>query len=474
MNLEGFANWLDASAEWIIGVVILIGLAQNLVALIQLVVASATLRKADSHDTKEALWQRAAPGSTPIALIAPAYNEAHTIVDSLKSLLGLHYPYFEVIVVNDGSKDETLEKLREHFELTPAAHAYEEVAPHKPIHQIYRSGNFKNLIVIDKVNGGKADSLNAGINIARSPIFCAVDADSLLDTEALLMAAGPFRENPREVIAVGGVIRIANGCSIKGGRVRKVALPGKLLPLIQVVEYTRAFLIARVAMSRLGILTLISGAFGVFNRRAALAVGGYARDTVGEDYELILRLHRYHIEHQLPYQIRTVPEPVCWTEAPDNLKTLANQRKRWQRGALEAFFRHKKMLFNPAYGKLGIIGMGFSLLVDVLGPLAEVLGYILVPVFWFSGVLDTSYALAFLALIFSFGVFVSAGSMVLEEASLYRIPSAKDLLKITAVILVENFGYRQLCNIWRIQGWWQFLRKKQGWGEMARTGFRQS
>lgn len=474
MNMETFIQWLDASAEWIIGLVIFIGVAQNLVALIQLIVASATLRKRDSHDTREALWQRAAPGSTPIALIAPAYNEANTIVDSLKSLLGLHYPYFEVIVVNDGSKDSTLEKLREHFELTPVARAYEEIAPHKPIRQVYRSGNFKNLIVIDKENGGKADSLNAGINLARAPIFCAVDADSLLDVEALLMATEPFRENPQEVIAVGGVIRIANGCTIKGGRVLNVALPKTFLPIIQVVEYTRAFLIARVAMSKLGILTLISGAFGVFSRRAALAVGGYATDTVGEDYELILRLHRYHLEKQIPYQICTVPEPVCWTEAPDNLKTLANQRKRWQRGALEAFFRHKAMLLNPRYGRLGTLGMSFSLLVDVLGPLAEILGYILVPVFWFSGVLNTEYALAFLALTISFGVFVSAGSMVLEETSMYRIPSAKDLLKITFVIFAENLGYRQLCSIWRIQGWWQFLRKKQGWGEMVRTGFKQS
>lgn len=462
---------LDIGAEWIVGTIIIIGLTQNLVALIQLIIASRTLRRQDDRQSRETLWAQRAPSAPPISLIAPAYNESAGVVDSTRSLLALRYPHSEVIVVNDGSRDDTLEKLIRQFDLRPSGRAYEATITHKPVRQIYQSRTYDNLIVVDKENGGKADALNAGINVSRSPLFCAVDADSMLETDALLYAVQPFLARPMTTIAVGGTIRVANGCEVHGGRVTRVGLSHRLLPLLQTVEYTRAFLIARVAMSRLRVLTLISGAFGIFRRSAAVAVGGYSTTTVGEDYELVLRMHHYHIENRIPYHVVSVPEPVCWTEAPESVRVLSRQRRRWQRGALETFFRHRSMLFNPRYGKVGTIGMPFSLLIDVLGPLAEVLGYILVPVLWASGLLEPAYALAFLALTFIFGIFISAGSLALEEISLHRIPRARDLLKLMAVILVENFGYRQLNNIWRVQGWWEFIRKKQSWGEMTRTGF---
>lgn len=464
----------DHSAEWIIGLIIFIGLAQNLLALVQLVVASLSMKATDLFDENEGLWQQRAPGALPITLIAPAYNESATIVESIESLLSLHYPYFEVIVVNDGSKDSTLQVLMEHFSLRPSSRAFDEVAPHKPINELYKSERFKNLYVIDKENGGKADSLNAGINVSRTPLFCAVDADSMLEKDSLLHATQPFRENPETVIAVGGTIRVANGCQVRNGKIVRVGLPKKLLPGIQTIEYIRAFLIARVAMSEMGVLTLISGAFGIFRRKAALMVGGYATDTVGEDYELILRMHRYHLEHNIPYEICSVPEPVCWTEVPERLKILASQRRRWQRGSLETFFRHRKMLMNPRYGRVGTLGMSFSLLIDVLGPISEVAGYLLVPLFWFTGILNVEYALAFLALTFAFGIFVSTGSLVLEEVSLHRIPKASDLMRLFFLVFIENLGYRQLANIWRIQGWVDYLRRKKGWGHMTRRGFLQS
>jgi cellulose synthase/poly-beta-1,6-N-acetylglucosamine synthase-like glycosyltransferase len=280
----------------------------------------------------------------------------------------------------------------------------------------------------------------------------------------------PFLTSPTEVVAVGGSIRVANGCDIRGGRVTRVGLSNKLIPLLQTVEYTRAFLVARVAMSELKVLTMISGAFGIFRRSSTLAAGGYDTNTVGEDYELVLRLHRYHRENNIPYDIVSVAEPVCWTEVPENLTILSRQRKRWQRGALETFFKHRKMLMNPRYGRIGTVGMPFSLLIDVIGPLVEVLGYVLVPLLWFSGMLNPDFALAFVALTFFFGIFVSAGALILEEVALMRIPRAKDLLKLMVIILIENFGYRQLNNIWRAQGWWEFMRKKKGWGEMTRSG----
>lgn len=379
---------LSGSASWIMVVLITVGLAQNLVSLIQLIVAARTMRRQHESQNSEMLWQQRAPGSPPISLIAPAYNESLNIVESTRSLLSIRYPHFEVIVVNDGSKDDTLAKLIKHFELSPSLRAYEVATPHKQIRQIYQSRLYHNLVVVDKENGGKADALNVGIDVSRSPLFCAVDADSMLEADALLHAVQPFLTSPAEVVAVGGTIRVANGCEISGGKVTRVGVSNKLLPLLQTMEYTRAFLIARIAMSRLNVLTMISGAFGIFRRSSAIAVGGYDTGTVGEDYELVMRLHRYHQEHKIPYQVLSVAEPVCWTEVPESWKVLGRQRKRWQRGALETFYRHRKLLFNPRYGRIGMIGMPFSLLIDVLGPIVEVLGYMLVPLLWVSGMLN--------------------------------------------------------------------------------------
>lgn len=462
---------LSGSSSWIMVILITVGLAQNLVSLIQLIVAGRTMRRQHESQNSETLWQQSAPGAPPISLIAPAYNESLNIVESTRSLLSIRYPHFEVIVVNDGSKDDTLQKLIDNFELKPSLRAYENVTPHKPIRRIYQSRLYHNLVVVDKENGGKADALNVGIDISRSPLFCAVDADSMLEADALLHAVQPFLKNPAEVVAVGGTIRVANGCEINGGKVTRVGVSDKLIPLLQTVEYTRAFLIARVAMSRLNVLTMISGAFGIFRRSAAVTVGGYDTGTVGEDYELVMRLHRYHQEKKIPYEVVSVAEPVCWTEVPESWSVLSRQRKRWQRGSLETFFRHWKMLFNPLYGRVGMVGMPFSLLIDVLGPIVEVLGYLLVPLLWASGLLNYEYALAYLALTFFFGVFISAGALILEEIALHRIPRARDLLKLMGIILIENFGYRQINNVWRVIGWWEFLRKKKSWGEMTRTGF---
>ncbi|HDZ09224.1 glycosyltransferase family 2 protein [Pseudohongiella sp.] len=469
-----FLRALNGSAEWVVGFVIAVGLAQNLVVLIQLLIASGSMRREDQTQNRETLWQQRAPGAPPISLIAPAYNESMNIVESTRSLLSIRYPHFEVIVVNDGSKDDTLQKLIDNFDLRPSLRAYDNLAPHQPIRRVYQSGRYNNLVVVDKENGGKADALNVGINVSRSPLFCAVDADSMLESDALLHAVQPFLSNPTEVIAVGGTIRVANGCDIRGGRVTRVGLSNKLIPLLQTVEYTRAFLVARVAMSELKVLIMISGAFGIFRRSSTLAAGGYDVNTVGEDYELVLRLHRYHRENRIPYEVVSVAEPVCWTEVPENLTILSRQRRRWQRGALETFFKHRKLLMNPRYGRIGVIGMPFSLLIDVIAPLVEVLGYVLVPLLWFSGMLNPAFALAFLALTFFFGIFVSAGALILEEVALHRIPRAKDLLKLIAIVLIENFGYRQLNNIWRAQGWWEFIRKKKNWGEMTRSGLGQS
>lgn len=467
--------WLSALAEPVAMAVIAIGLMQNALYLTQLVLAGlAAVRRAPVQRIN-ALWNLYSDVSPPIALLVPAHNEQETVVENINSLLSLQYPSFEVLVINDGSKDETLVRLIETFGLEPVERAYDLVAPHQSIRGLYASPNLPRLLVIDKENGGKADALNAGINLARAPLFCAVDADSLLEAGALLRAVQPFIDNPLSTVVVGGTVRIVNGCSVRAGQVVDINPPRNLLALFQTVEYLRAFLMGRIAWSEVGSLINVSGAFGIFRRRTVMEVGGYSRSTVGEDIEIIVRIHRYMCEQKRPYTIKFIPDPVCWTEAPESLRVLARQRIRWQRGALETFFTHLRMLFNPRYGRVGFVGLGDVLLADFLGPIAELLGYILIPLFWLLGTLDSAYLLAFIAVTFSLGIFISVSTLILEEIQFHQFPKARDLLILASAAVIENFGYRQINNFWKVVGLLRFLRGQKGdWGQMTRTGFRQN
>ncbi|MBA3678154.1 MAG: glycosyltransferase [Sphingosinicella sp.] len=464
---------IDA-ASVVAWIVIVTGLAQTAFYVVQLVYAGIALAVRPPVARASLLWRRYASHTPPIAVLAPAYNEEVTIVESVTSLLALHYPDFEVIVINDGSKDGTLRQMIDSFGLAQVERFYDLSVQHNPIRGLYASPRIPRLLVVDKENGGKSDALNAGINVARSPLFCSIDADSLLESDALLRAVRPFVEEPTLTIAVGGTIRIANGSTIAAGRVLEVKLPRNFLALVQIVEYLRAFLMARLALSRMQVLTVISGAFGLFRRQLVVEVGGYSHGTVGEDMELVVKLHRHMRDRKLPYRVDFIPEPVCWTEAPDTWTILGRQRARWQRGALETFFKHRDMLFNPRYGRIGFVGFGQVLIVDVVGPIVEVLGYFLMPLLWAVGLLAVDYLFAFLAITFTFGIFVSVASLILEEVELRRFGSAHDLVVLMLISIVENFGYRQITNFWRLRGFWEFLRKKQGWGQMTRKGFKTS
>lgn len=470
-------SWFDpegmvaATLDSVVLFVIATGLLQNALFLIQLVLAMRELTSKQPEPRLGLLWRRYAEVSPPITLLVPAYNEELSIVESLRSMLALNYPLFEIIAINDGSTDDTMKRAIEGFALEPVVRTFDEVVKHNRIRGLYASPRYPRLLVIDKENGGKSDALNAGINLSRAPIFCAIDADSILEQDALLRAVKPFIDEPARTVAVGGTIRIANGCRIENGRVLRIGLPRNILALFQTIEYLRAFLIARLAWSRLEALTIISGAFGLFRRQVVVAVGGYSHNTVGEDFELVLKMHRYLRDRGEDYLVTFVPEPVCWTQAPENLRILGRQRSRWQRGALETFSRHSDMLFKRRYGRIGWLGMGNVLLTDVLGPPMEVLGYILIPLLWTIGLLSTDYFLAYLALTFVFGIFISVGSLILEEIELHRFPNASDLLLLAVAAILENFGYRQVNNVWRLRGYWEFLRGKKGWGKMTRLGF---
>jgi cellulose synthase/poly-beta-1,6-N-acetylglucosamine synthase-like glycosyltransferase len=410
------------------------------------------------------------PATPAISVIAPAYNEEATIEQSLRSLLLLNYPQFEVVVVNDGSKDKTIATMVAAFGLMRAPVAYPQPLETKPVQQLYRSLDNPELVVIDKVNGGKADAINAGINAARYPLVCVIDADSILEPEALMRAALPFVENP-DTLATGGIIRIVNGCTVEAGRVTRVGLPDSWLARFQVVEYLRAFLSGRVFMSAVNALLIISGAFGIFRRDAVIEVGGFRHDTIGEDMEIVARLHRRWRDTNRPYRVAFQPDPVCWTEAPETRKILASQRNRWQRGTCQVLSYHMAMMGNPKYGSVGWFAMPYFLVFEAAGPLIEVSGYVVTAFAIMFGLIDVVFAqLLFLAAVV-FGAMISLTSVLLEEMSFRRYPKIRHLLWLAAIGVIENFGYRQLTSYWRLRGTIDFVRKKQGWGVMTRKGF---
>jgi cellulose synthase/poly-beta-1,6-N-acetylglucosamine synthase-like glycosyltransferase len=469
---RGAEGWLQAGAEAIALLVIVTGLLQTAFYLVQLFYAGIALASRPPVSRSATLWRRYSEQAPAISVLAPAYNEEMTIVESIRSLLALQYPDFEVVVVNDGSSDATLARLIAHFGLQPVERYVDDSVAHAPIRGFYASRDVPRLLVVDKVNGGgKADALNAAINCSRSELVCAIDADSILEDDALLRVVRPFIDEPHLTVAAGGSIRIVNGCRVDSGRVVEVRLPRNYLALVQIMEYLRAFLMARLALGKMQVLTVISGAFGLFRRDVMVEIGGYDDKTVGEDMELVVRLHKHMRDRRRDYRIEFIAEPVCWTECPEYIADLGRQRARWQRGALETFVRYRAMTLNPRYGRVGLIGFGQILLVDVVGPLVEVVGYILLPLLWALGLLALPWMLGFLAVTFTFGVFVSMATLVLEEIQLRRFTKVRELMVLALIAVVENFGYRQLSNFWRLQGWWQFLRKKQGWGAMTRKGF---
>lgn len=400
----------------------------------------------------------------PLSIVVPAYNEQETIVASLKSMLTLKYPEFEVIVVNDGSKDATLQTLIEEFKLVRIDKPLAIKLKHEPIKSIYISLMHSHLLVIDKENGGKADALNAGINASKFPLFCCVDADSLLDSDALLKAIRPFMED-REVVATGGIVRVLNGCRVENGTVAEVMSPKRPIECLQVVEYTRGFLSGRTAWSFFDSLLIISGAFSVFRKDMLMAVGGY-RKTVGEDMDLVLRLHKHCKDNSIRHKVVFVPDPVCWTQAPADLASLLKQRNRWQRGLVESLWFNKSMLLNPKYGNVGLLGIPYFAFVEALGPVIELSGYLSFVFFYLIGYLNFDLTLLFFVLAVLWGAFINLGSILLDSMMYKRYRRLTDILKLCFYGLIEFIGPRQLIIVERLIATFRFWEKE--WGKPKR------
>jgi len=427
-------------------------------------------------DVRERSWEPMfqpfdSPFFPSVTIVVPAYNEESVIVGCVQSLLNLNYPSTEIVVVNDGSTDGTLARLLETFDLEEVDAPVPFDVPSEEIHAVYRSRDARNLVVVDKDNGGRADAVNAGIWLADQRLFCTIDADSLIDPDGLINAVKPFLERPETTVATGGTVRAVNGCTVENGRVQEIDLPDNRLAELQVMEYLRAFYSGRQGLDRLDALMLISGAFGVYRTDVVREIGGYANDSVTEDFELTMRIHRHFGELGRDYNVEFVPEPVVWTEVPSTRGAFSRQRTRWYRGLVDTMVRHRAMLGRRRFGAAGLIGYPAFLAAEVAGPLVEGLGYVLVLLAFLVGAADPWFVLLYFGLTTGVGVLLSWFGVLSEVWSFRRYDRPRQVLRLLGAGIVENFGFRQWKTAIAWRGLVQYLRGDAQWGEMKRVGF---
>ena len=407
-----------------------------------------------------------------ISMVVPAFNEETTVIESVRSILAQHYPTFELVIVDDGSTDGTVERLIEAYDLRPVVPRVRGVHEYKPATAMYMAAAEHDITVVCKPNGGRADALNCGLDVARHPMVCITDADSILDPDALRTISRPMLEDPDRVIAVGGTIRVANSCRIDAGRVVEARVPRRPLAAFQLVEYLRAFLLGRVAWERAGALIIVSGAFGLFRRDVLDAAGGYWTHTVGEDLEMTVRLHRMMREQGVDYRITYAADPICWTQVPDDVRSLGRQRRRWHRGLWESLWRHRRMFFRRRFGAVGWLALPYMLLFEFLGPLAQLAAWIATPIGLWLGLIDPVIVAMFVLCHALLGTLVTIIACSLEEGGYRHYTRRGDLVRMLTLALLENAGFRQLIDGYRLVGVWDMLRRERGWGgQITRRSF---
>lgn len=459
-----FVQWLNAGQQWLVDHQVLFvslsylilgtHLLQNMTYVLELLLAAQALFSMRMHQpASHTGWLANTDIAQPISMLIPARNEGQTIVASVQATLALEYPSYEVVVINDGSTDDTLAQLIDAFALEPSTRAFEYQVRCSPIRALYRSAVYHNLWVVDKISGGhRADALNAGLNVARYPTFCAIHAGAIIEPSALLAAVQPFINDPQHTIAVSGAVRIVGGCCLQQGALKEQHLPHHWLGVVQIIEYLRTFLLRQLAWSRLGLVTTPSGAVNVLQTEVAIRVGGFSAHPLGDDHDLMMRMHRHMREHHRPYRVFFVPEPVCWIRAPESIQALRQQRLRWQRNTWRVFLSNIDMLANPRYGRLGLLAMPLTLLNELIVPLAEIIGLILLPLLYVTGVISLDLLLAFIGVTVVMGVFFSLMALSLQAMTWPKHHRATDLAKLMMAAVIENLGYRQLTALWRLVG----------------------
>jgi cellulose synthase/poly-beta-1,6-N-acetylglucosamine synthase-like glycosyltransferase len=413
---------------------------------------------------------RQSPATPPVTVIMPAWNEQDVIVESVRSILKTDYPGVQVCVVDDGSTDATLERLIDAFNLTPVALISRPRLPTGRVRSFFVSAEFPNLVVISKEKGGKPDALNAGLNACRTPYFCTLDSDCILERDALLRLMWPVVHSPEPIVASGGMVRVLNGCHVEDGQVVKVDVPRLAIERFQVIEYLRSFLFGRTAWDLLGGTVIVSGAFALYNWETVVEAGGFLSDTVTEDMELVVRLRRRAADQGRILRTNFTSNPVCWAQCPPNRRMLARQRRRWQLGLCQTLWKHRSMVFNPAFGMVGLLSLPLQVIVEALGAVVEPLGYVAVPLLACFNPSRFTLLLPVLLLGLAYAAFLSVSAVVLEEMTYRRYRSGRNLAALLFCALIENLSYRRLVLWYRFQGVVRFLAGHHHWEKVEHVG----
>lgn len=413
-----------------------------------------------------------APG---ISVIAPAFNESLNVISNIRSLLTLEYPLFEVIIVNDGSTDDTLEVLIQEFSLTKVDYAYNEILETQPVRGIYRSTEkvYNKLTIVDKINGKcKADAVNAGLNVAHHPYFLNTDVDCILDNKTLVKLIRPILEEMKPVIAVGAGLRIANSCEIDSGMMTMVKVPTALLPRFQELEYIRSFIMGKLGWSYINAVPNVSGGLGLFNKEVAIQAGGYDSKSFAEDMDIVVRMVKNRLEEKEEYAVRYIPETLCWTEAPESLSVFVRQRVRWSRGLWQIFATHFKVLFNPKYKRLGLIVFPYNFFFELLAPIIEVLGIIFYICIIILGLVNWQTAIILLIFVYVYLVFISIVAVLWDQFVFKQYKNWKVVFNLTLMAFIEPLIYHPIVLFSCLKGYlYQLVGRKHSWGNMKRKGF---
>lgn len=410
-----------------------------------------------------------------VSIVAPAFNEETTIVYNVKSLLFQEYPKFEVVIINDGSTDSTLEKLIKEFSLVKVDFFYQDKIPTQPVRGHYKSTDpiYSKLLVVDKENGkSKADASNAGINSAKYSLFLCTDVDCILRKDTISMLAKPFIENTEKVIATGAAIRISNSCEFKDGMLYQSHFPDNFFARFQELEYIRSFLFGRMAWSKINGLLLVSGGLGMFDKQTAIEAGGYWHKSLGEDMELITRMRKLMHEKKEKFLIVYIPESLCWTEVPASMTIFLRQRVRWARGLIQTLFLHKKTIFNPKYGMTGLVILPYYLFFEFAVPILEILGLIVLTLDFLFFSINYNFLFIASAFVYLFYIAITLISVFLDQLIYKHYTGIKEVLILLVMVFIEPVVFHPINVYASIKGYWHFFRQKeQSWGVMVRQGF---
>lgn len=414
-------------------------------------------------------WFWSKPIQRPISLIVPAYNEEKNILESIKSFLKQKYEKFEIIIVNDGSVDKTSDKILSAYSFKQLdVDTTKQKLCHTKIESIYFNEE-NNILLINKANGGKSDALNCGIDFSNYEFISCVDADSIIKENAFATIMNEFSNQPN-LMACGASIRVANGSLVKDGTVQKEGLSEKYVEVCQDLEYTRSFLMGRVGWELFNSTMIISGAFGIFKKHALLEIDGFDPESIGEDMDLIVRMHKHYLELNQDYKIGFIPDPLCWTEVPNNYKSLATQRNRWQRGLLSSILNGSRVLISPDVSFFSRFSIPYYLITEIISPLLEVLSYALIILGLLIGIIDLRIVMLFFSVSILFSMVLSLMAILFEESNFRKKNNVSEAFIILLGALLENFGYRQFMAYQRLKGVIDFYRKKSGWGKIDRKG----